>query len=398
MRNANNSKVIKQANKFLVYSTIKSGDSMSVEDIALATKLSRPTILNILNEFFKEEIVEKVGYGESSGGRQPTLYSLNLKKNYAIGIDFEFPPMRLMISDIKGNPIYTRKWVHNSSDQVDKILDEIIRNINESIEESSIEKKDILGIGIGMPGTVNIKTNESVNILRIPGWNKVPINSIIQEQIGLPVCERNDAHLLGLMEQQLIDNESNYIYIAYRTGIGAGIFINGDLYDGEFGNPGFIGFTTWSLQQNGKIVWNKKLEDFCSKASIEQKYYNITGRDISYERIIELSDNGDDNAIDILNEAGCAFGVGIANMVMLFDISHVIIGELKCPESNVFIESIRNTVTELTNGYSISEVKVSCGMLDEYDFARGGCFLITKQFINEPKLKLTTKLIGKKFS
>jgi predicted ArsR family transcriptional regulator len=90
---ANNSRTIKHANRHLLLDTIKQFEPITIENMVQKTRLSRPTILNILDGLTKRGIIQKVGYAESSGGRQPALFAFNLSHHFAIGIDFEFPPV-----------------------------------------------------------------------------------------------------------------------------------------------------------------------------------------------------------------------------------------------------------------------------------------------------------------
>ena len=79
MKKANNTRMIKKANLFLVYDAIKTHEPLSVEDIVRHTMLSRPTVLSGIAELVDDTAIKKSGFGQSFGGRQPALYSLNSK-------------------------------------------------------------------------------------------------------------------------------------------------------------------------------------------------------------------------------------------------------------------------------------------------------------------------------
>jgi DNA-binding MarR family transcriptional regulator len=68
MIKANHTKVVKEANKFLVLSCIREYEPISQEQIVMRTRLSRPTVVNIVKELLEENLIEKSGYGESNGG------------------------------------------------------------------------------------------------------------------------------------------------------------------------------------------------------------------------------------------------------------------------------------------------------------------------------------------
>jgi predicted NBD/HSP70 family sugar kinase len=390
MKTANTSRIIKKANQHLLFHTIKEYEPITIEEIIRKTRLSRPTVLTLLDELLNRKIVQKAGFGESMGGRQPVLYSLDASTYFAVGIDFEFPPVRIVFSDIKGNIVYSGKWEQEYGDKIQDITENILSEIEKGMRELGIRKENIIGAGVGISGTVDINENVPVSVARIPEWDRTPINNIIQERAGFPVYVRNDAHLVGMVEKSLSKNLDNFLYIAYRTGIGAGVFINGKLYDGEFGNPGYIGHTAVDPDGEKCLCGNYGcLELYCSKPAIEKRYKELTGKKARYADIIERSDAGDATAAEVLERAGRYFGTAIANMIKLFDISNVVIGDILCSEDNIFFKTIAGTIRKNVSAYALKEVIIRRGVTDEYAFALGGCFFALDNFFSEPKLRLT---------
>jgi predicted NBD/HSP70 family sugar kinase len=394
MEGANNSRIIKYANRHLLLDTIKKYEPITIENMVHMTRLSRPTVLNILNGLIKRGIVEKVGFAESSGGRQPTLFSFNLSQHFAIGIDFEFPPVRLVISDLMGNAVLSRNWECRFDMNQKEIIDILVDNIRIAITSLNITAKNIIGIGLGIPGTINIKANRSEIISRIPEWNKTPISTIIEKELNIPVYVRNDAHLLALgVQQQLKLEETDFMYIAYRAGIGAAILKNGVLSEGEFGNAGYIGHTI--LDVNGDLCncgQRGCLETFSSKRTIEYQYAQVRSLDtrISFNTLLELCDQGDVVARDLFGTAGKYLGVAIANSAKLLDISTVIIGDLNCSKDHHFMRSIIDTVNAYSANYSADHIKVlHHAFTDQAQYALGSALFVTDRFFTAPQLRLS---------
>ena len=105
----NSIRVLKEANKYLVLQCIMTLSPLATEDIVKNTGLSRPTVLNILRELEEDEVVIKDGFSESNGGRSAALLTLNGSKHLALGIDFEFPAVRMVIANLKGEIHSSRK-------------------------------------------------------------------------------------------------------------------------------------------------------------------------------------------------------------------------------------------------------------------------------------------------
>lgn len=386
---ANTISIIKEANLCLVLNTVMEYEPVTVENIVFKTRLSRPTILNFLKELISEGIVYISGLAESLGGRQAALYSVDVSAKFAIGIDFDYPPLRLNISNIKGMPVYSRVCELDSSLDALKVADAIVDIINESIAEANIDVSKIIGVGLGIPGTVDIKNNKAVKIDRLPSWVNIPIDKIIQARTGFNVYVRNNAHLLGLAEKNLLDkNTKELLYVINSVGIGMAVFIGGQLYEGNAGNTGYIGHT--SLDMNGELCeCGQKgcVELYCSKKNIEKKYAQLKNSGKTpYKEILKKCDEGDPDAVDLFTTAGKYLGMAISNAVRLFDIPIIVIGGLECGEDHVFINTIRRTIMEHTASFSIKEVRVHLGQLTEDNFGLGGCQLMIEKLFSQPKL------------
>jgi len=217
------------------------------------------------------------------------------------------------------------------------------------------------------------------------------IAEILEQRLSMPVSVRNDAHLIAMRERHLMQSPNqNMMYIYYRSGIGAAVFVKGKLYDGDNGNPGYLGHTTFS--GSGEMCsCGKKgcLELYCSKNAIEKNYQERAGVKLPFNEILKQSDEGAFVASEVLYEAGKCLGIAVANAVKLLDISLVIVGELACEDDNAFLRSIRNTVNEETSNYAINNIEIRRSSVGDRDYALGACMYVIDKFYNAPKLKLS---------
>ena len=118
----NTTKVIKEANQYLVMQCIQAFEPITLEEIAEKTLLSRPTILEIINSFKEEGIVVNGGFRESTGGRPPQLLCINGDSAYAVGIDFEFPTIRIALANAKREIVDSRKILFKIDTQAEEGL------------------------------------------------------------------------------------------------------------------------------------------------------------------------------------------------------------------------------------------------------------------------------------
>ena len=393
----NNLSIIKKANQCLVLNTVMDYEPITVDDIAHKTRLSRPTILTLLKQLTQDEVIHISGRAESLGGRQAALYAINTTSMFSMGIDFDYPPLRLNISDIKGNPVYSKTYELSTRLNAMEIVEKIINIIEECVADSKIDKSKIAGIGLGIPGTVDISKNRSVKIDRLPSWHDIAVDEIIQKRTGLEVHVRNNAHLLGIAEKNLLDrNTKDLLYFINSVGIGMAIFRKGKLYEGSSGNPGYIGHT--SIDINGEqCECGQKgcVELYCSKSSIVRKYHHLESPShqpsnydrAAYQKILEAADNGDADAIDVLTQAGIYLGTAISNAIRLFDVPNIVVGGLECSKDNVFFTTIKKTVMEKASSFSVKDINVYLGQLTEETYGLGGCQFIIEKIFAQPKLR-----------
>lgn len=233
----NTTKVIKEANKYLVMQCIQAFEPVTLEEIAEKTLLSRPTILEIINSFKEEGIVVNGGFRESTGGRPPQLLCINGDSAYAIGIDFEFPTIRIALANAKREIVGRRKILFQIDTQAEEVLARMLRELEHLLEEFSSVRPRIVGIGVGICGTIRKTEGRSLHITRIRGWEHVELQRILQEKFHLPVYVNNDVHLLALVEKKkyMREDNSDFVYIGIRSGIGSAYMYQNKLMDGVQG-------------------------------------------------------------------------------------------------------------------------------------------------------------------
>lgn len=388
----NTTRTIKNANSCLVLDVIRNSSGSTIEEIIESTHLSRPTVLNIIADLIQRNIIQRAGFVETSVGRQPVLYAIDTSAHFAIGIDFEFPPVHLVVTDLSGTPRYHKNWQCSFDMKKEDIIDLLIHGIQEAIDALSLQQENIIGIGLGIPGTVDIQKNVSRTITRIPEWNMAPLSEILAERFHVPIFVRNDVHLMAMSAQASLPLPQDFMYIAYRIGIGMAIIRSGKLYEGPYGNSGFLGHMTVDI--NGDLcICGKRgcLETLSSKPAIESKYAQVKHltRKKPFDEILAAADNGDLIAADILDTAGKYLGVTLANSVKLHDIYTIVLDDLNCSPDHVFIRTIEKTVNDYCQNYSIEPIRVIPHTLSENDYALGASLFVLETFFQKPKLTLS---------
>jgi len=353
--NKKNTKLYYEIIQQLYYSKLLS----SVELSNLIDK-SNPLITRALNFLIEEGFVVEQGYAQSSGGRRPLVYSLNATKLYIVTVAMDQLSTRIGISDLLNNyasPIEVKNLeLLNNPDSLNILTDIITTHI----ENSGIAKNSILGIGIGMPGFVNV--NEGINLTYLNAGNKT-LTGHLSEITGLPVFIDNDSSLIALTELKfgLAKDIKNAMVINLSWGIGLGMIINGQLFRGD---SGFAGeFCHIPLTEDGKIcVCGKQgcLESEASLLSVAEKaieeikagrktnmpcYDGITLMETG-EALMDIANEGDQFAIEMLSESAYKIGRGLSILIHIMNPKAIIISGRGVKIGEILLAPIRQALNK----------------------------------------------------
>lgn len=382
----NSTKTIKTANSFLVLDALRKNGAMTVDALVRTTRLSRPTVLSIIEEQTARQVITTGGKVASDFGRQPILHTLDPHRHFAIGIDFEFPPMRLCIIDLTGHIRLERQWICSPDLPRPAILDRLCAEIDAAMAAMSLTIENLIGIGVGIPGTVNKQSNISRTISRISDWNKEPLHERLSRRFPVPIYLRNDAHLMSrAATARLSLDGQDFLFVAYRTGIGMAIIRDGELIDGRFGNTGYLGHTT--VDPDGPLCpcgSRGCLETVAARPTVERLYAERTGQHLPFADILSRPD-----ATDLFTRAGRYFGLALANAIKLSDIYTVVIDGLPVDNDHPFITAIRDTVKAACNAYAVRDPDIRPTAFPEAVGAHGAALFVLDTFFQKPQLHLS---------
>jgi len=309
----------KQHNRDLVLQTIFANDSISRAEVARVTHLTRTTVSEVVNGLLIEGLVEEVGRGESIGGKTPILLSIVADSRYLIGLNLAQDKFIGAVVNLRGEikgiveaPVHDDNG-ENALKLVYQILDQLTRK----------KIKPIVGIGVGTPGLVNTREGVVVNAVNLE-WQNLPLSQLLEKKYKLPVLVLNDSQASAIGEYVYGGGhapDENLIVVNVIRGIGAGILINGHLFQGDGGGAGEIGHIV--VQENGDLCRCGKrgcLETVASaRAVIQQMKMDFL------EDVISSFQAGDPNANAVVEKAGHYLGASLANLIGTLNIRKIIL-------------------------------------------------------------------------
>lgn len=309
----------KHHNRDLVLRTILSNASISRAEVARVTNLTRTTVSDVVNDLLSEGLVEEVGRGESLGGKSPILVSIAPDSRYLIGLNLAQNKFVGAVVNLRGE-IKDRIEINVDNNDGQKALESVYKILTELTRK---KLKPIVGIGVGTPGLVNSQEGVVIDAVNLD-WHNLPLGRLLQKKYKLPVSILNDSQATAIGEYVYNnghEQEENYIVVNVNQGIGAGILINGRLFQGDGGGAGEIGHVV--VIENGDVCRCGKrgcLETISSSRAVLQKMNHA-----SIEETITAYDAQDSRARQVVLTAGHYLGVSLANMIGILNIRKIIL-------------------------------------------------------------------------
>lgn len=369
----------KRKNQELVFKTIKEKGPISLPGICYLVNLSRPTVEKIVDEYTKNGLVQNNGVASSNGGRKPALVKLNPKAGFFIGIDFEIPHLNIVLVDLEMNLIHKRIRHISYSTFPSKIIKGLEEDIKEMIKK--IDGEELMGISIGLPGLVDVNRGVSVIIERLKEWKDILIVDIIQEEFDVPVYVDNDVNMMALAEKEFGIGKGvpNMIYIALRSGIGSSIFINHQLYRGNYGNAGLLGHI--KIERKGPLCQCGSrgcLELIAGEKSIIQQAKD-SGKNVSAIEVLKKAKSGEQWALKIVEEIGEYLGIAVSNLVKIFDIQFIVIGDKAIEGGQPLLDTIRKYAAQNLTPLHRKGLEINFAKIRNYPAALGAALRASQE-------------------
>lgn len=279
--------------------------------------------------------------------------------NYVFGVDIGGTTVKIGLFTTQGEMV--EKWeITTRTDEGGKyILSDIAASVEDKLEEKRIEKSDVAGVGMGVPGPVKADGTviKCVNL----GWGIFNVEEELSKLLDLPVKAGNDANMaaLGEMWQGGGKGHKDIVMVTLGTGVGGGIIVDGKVVAGFNGAGGEIGHITVNhdeieacncgqygcLEQytsaTGIVrVAKRKLAKTNDETSL-RNFPELTAKDVFDE-----AKSGDAVALGLVDEVCGILGSTLSNIACVVDPEVVVIGGGVSKAGSILIESIQKHFVE----------------------------------------------------
>lgn len=218
---------------------------------------------------------------------------------------------------------------------------------------------DIVRVGLGSPGPLDLKAGKVVFAPNIPGLEDAPIVPDLSEKIGLPVVLENDANAAGYAEHlygAARDLQSS-IYITVSTGIGGGLFVGERVIRGAYSVAGEVGHMT--ILPNGPLCGCGHygcLEAVAAGRALARDGSHAYGVAMTTGEVFDRARAGERLALKVVDEAAMFTGLALANLVKIFDPDAFVLGGGMMKTGAFYLEKVQAAADTFTQGWPRAKV------------------------------------------
>lgn len=328
---------IKQKNRTSIFQLLRNHKGLSRQDVVTMLHLSLPTVTQNLTELMEEGLVVEGGTIGNTGGRRAKSYAINCRARTAIGLDITKNHISVAAVDMKGDVI-THQRVRYPFARTDDYARKLAEMVEWAIEESQIDRRSILGVGIGVPGLV------SEDHERVTYGETLNFTGAVKEEfakyIPFPTALHHDVHAACFAETWNNKDIKNAFYVMINNSLGGAIYVNHHLYFGDTTRSGEIGHIT--LVPNGRRCYCGKLgcvDSYCSTGNLA----SLTDGNLG--AFFALLKEGDSQAEAVWTEYMGYLATAINMIRMLFDCD-VILGGYIGEYIDAYINDLRLLTAE----------------------------------------------------
>lgn len=389
-------KLIKLKKSIIKHLTLK-GEA-TIAELCNENDFSIPTVTKIISELIEEGFVFEKGKVGTAGGRRPSLYGINPKACYYLGVEVGRNSISIGIQDFNNKFVKLSEDIPYLLENNRESLNLLCTMINDFVDSTGILRNKIIGACINLSGRINSRKGFSYSYFL---FEEKPLSEIIESSIGIKTFLENDTRAMAYGEYNcgVVQNEKDVLFVNISWGVGIGIICNGKLY---YGKSGFSGEFGHSPVFDNEIICHcgKKgcLETEISGVALLRKFKNAlengsisilsgkkTVNDITIDDIIKaITENEDTLAIEILEEIGNSLGRYISLLINIFNPQLVILGGILA-ETGLYLRlPIRTSIQKYSLSLVNQDMDLKMSSLGSKAGVMGACYIIRdKLFFSE---------------
>jgi predicted NBD/HSP70 family sugar kinase len=331
---------------------------ISRADIARLTGLTRTSVGKLIAELETQGLTRDVGRGPSTGGKAPTLVALIDDARHIVTLDLRESTFSAALVDLRGT-IQLRATRELRGGNVEAALGLVTDVIDELL---GADHQPILGIAVGTPGIVD--RDGTIHWPLNLSLADLPLGEILRARYGLPTTIANDSWAAAIATYlfRRDGRPANLVAINVGRGIGAGLVLHGELFDGDGRGAGEIGHVVVDPAGAACHCGQKGcLETIASGQAILDAAAAAGIRVNGLAELASIAGAGNRAAMAVIERAGRALGNEIAHLVAALDTREIVVHGPVTALGEPWLRAIRDEVTSRSLGPVVRETRLIDG-------------------------------------
>jgi N-acetylglucosamine repressor len=367
-----NNQYLKELNQAAIMDLIRQKGRLSRKELSDLTGLSPTACGSITRQLIKDGFLHETGQGKSTGGRKPIMLEIRPNSYYAAGFDIGMEVIQVVIADITGQILFNKEIEYKLGTSVERTIDLIYQEFSTIIKEMDLGLEKFLGCGLSIPGVIDRGTNQIIMAPNL-SWNRVDLKEKAAQLLKMPVYIENEAMCSAICENWIgkCKNIDSFVCINVESGIGAGIFIGGDIYRGFSSSAGEIGHLI--VEDNGRLCGcgnHGCLETYASirymvsdiNIKVNGGYTSSIIRSLDnvkkWDKIVEAAQKGDGLCSSVLNQGAKYLGMAAAFLINILNPQAIILGKYFPQYAPLVMDTLIRTVKEKALPWPASRVQI----------------------------------------
>ena len=330
-----------------LFQLLRDGKPRTRAALSTLTGLARSTIALRVDALMELGLISPVDDALSTGGRPSSQFALNPKARLVLAADFGASHATLAITDLAGTSLGEKRDQIDIADGPETVLGWMVESGRELLAKIERDQKDLIAIGIGLPGPVHHASGRPINPPIMPGWDRFDVPGWVQQHLEVPVLVDNDVNIMALGERAYAwPAVEHLVFVKVATGIGSGVISGGRLQRGAQGIAGDIGHVQIARGANTPCHCGNRgcLEAMASGPAIAAAL-RASGVDVENgQQVVALVKRGNIEAIQAIRQAGRDIGEVLTACVSLVNPSVIAIGGSMAQAGEHLIAGVREVV------------------------------------------------------
>jgi predicted NBD/HSP70 family sugar kinase len=294
--------------------------------LARELRISNSRVCNLIDGMVGEGLIREEQVGEQRRGRRGVGVRLNPRFGHLLGFDMEAKRLRLVVTDFAGQIVWqTRKTLRPPRNR-QMFIDQVLSFVETSISDVKSKFPRLMGMGLAASGVIDTQKGVILHYDLVPHAVNVPILELIREHVNLPCVMENNIRAMTLAEWTIgaAKGLRTFACMAVRSGVGAGVVLDGRLIAGEHGFCGETGYMV--IPSTAPMARWKSLQQTVSETALG----------------LDVEANGSEISESIARRSGEILGSQIASIAALLDPQAIILGGgMLSPEGPVWPHVVR---------------------------------------------------------